>query len=1116
MAEKPNALVTTNNGYASDSKVGSRELSSLLKLAGGSVRRSDLVRLCVNILLRHGLCSLVAAFGMGKHCLAAQVAVRMQTLGFEVRIFRFSRRSFDNSIRRLRKFSFGVRDACKGGFQVLALVEDIAPLDEDVVARAAQFIDSMVQSGAKVLVLLEPAAEMLLDDLPNTRVLRSQDLLVSDAELASWPSSASSLGAGVFSSITHRIPALASALCKESSSPVLGAPVTKGPLSAACSRLLLHALGPDLIEEERLLRAAMAALGNGTFEELALLGLSVSDELLSLIERDSPLFGVRVHDATFSLAACTDEDVARVLSESFQRQDWCVRFVDALVARGDYSRAAALCQTCVAEGDQFAQALAHPFEFFDVGRGAFVLSSLEASEHKNDERADVDVALDGLAALGLSVEAPPTEPSAGAHAGDGGPEARDANDSGGYSPAEGPLERLRKTMEPLRCGRPCGGKLAGRDRVRLQSALAQLSAIVRKDVGLADGRMGALLLDEGEGSGDRVCRCLAAHIRFYVLMTRGEYLEAFRRLMVDSSLRADISPHPTLLSCVLQEDFELVRRLLGDPISPSDDVALLCARDFLAERAPAKLAEDLETRRELLDGIERGERPPARTERWLAKMEQEGNAVALAFGHAAMAMSVAMAGAWRQATVRASEAGEWARIARLCDLELFSGLLRMMVSVPGGAGRGPRRISQKGRQLAFADMWLEGTVDTAICWDQPEEGPSREMKVLSDAVRAAVGGDGVALRKAALAMGEQAPGASTALAAECLASLDDVASRALLEVLPRTWRSPMSVAAYRGRASERPSRRVRAPRPPKTRTPGVSGRGPSGRPGLEVRLLGGFAAVVGGRPVPDDSWKRAASKTLLAMLAVAPGHSMGRFELVEALWPGTDFSRGKESLYSALSSLRKALGQRGSGVRYIVGEAGRVRLSEDCVSVDVDQFMEKMNFVAAGGSDAALVERCVELSGEYRGGIVPLASDANGMFRRCREELSRRYSDALVLGAEAALRMHDARRATWLAHAAAAETPLREDVEASLLRALVADGRGMEAVERYADYARRMVTEVGQPPSGKLRNLCRELGVEAGESGAATVRASAANVFASAPAACVGVGAAPEADAPTR
>ena len=268
--------------------------------------------------------------------------------------------------------------------------------------------------------------------------------------------------------------------------------------------------------------------------------------------------------------------------------------------------------------------------------------------------------------------------------------------------------------------------------------------------------------------------------------------------------------------------------------------------------------------------------------------------------------------------------------------------------------------------------------------------------------------------------------------------------------------------------------------------------------------------------MPDDSWKRAASKTLLAMLAVAPGHSMGRFELVEALWPGTDFSRGKESLYSALSSLRKALGQRGSGVRYIVGEAGRVRLSEDCVSVDVDQFMEKMNFVAAGGSDAALVERCVELSGEYRGGIVPLASDANGMFRRCREELSRRYSDALVLGAEAALRMHDARRATWLAHAAAAETPLREDVEASLLRALVADGRGMEAVERYADYARRMVTEVGQPPSGKLRNLCRELGVEAGESGAATVRASAANVFASAPAACVGVGAAPEADAPTR
>jgi predicted ATPase len=53
---------------------------------------------------------------------------------------------------------------------------------------------------------------------------------------------------------------------------------------------------------------------------------------------------------------------------------------------------------------------------------------------------------------------------------------------------------------------------------------------------------------------------------------------------------------------------------------------------------------------------------------------------------------------------------------------------------------------------------------------------------------------------------------------------------------------------------------------------------------VRISLLGGFSVVVDGRPVAEH-WRLRKAKTLVKLLALAPGHRLHRESVVEALWP---------------------------------------------------------------------------------------------------------------------------------------------------------------------------------------------------------------------------------------
>ena len=105
--------------------------------------------------------------------------------------------------------------------------------------------------------------------------------------------------------------------------------------------------------------------------------------------------------------------------------------------------------------------------------------------------------------------------------------------------------------------------------------------------------------------------------------------------------------------------------------------------------------------------------------------------------------------------------------------------------------------------------------------------------------------------------------------------------------------------------------------------------------GCEIRLLGGFAVTVDGRPIPDGAWRHRRAADLVKLLALSPWHRLHREQAMDALWPELSAEAGGANLRKAAHFARRAMGNDAS----IILEGGSVALwPEADVDVDVDRF----------------------------------------------------------------------------------------------------------------------------------------------------------------------------------
>ena len=233
---------------------------------------------------------------------------------------------------------------------------------------------------------------------------------------------------------------------------------------------------------------------------------------------------------------------------------------------------------------------------------------------------------------------------------------------------------------------------------------------------------------------------------------------------------------------------------------------------------------------------------------------------------------------------------------------------------------------------------------------------------------------------------------------------------------------------------------------------------------LEIRLLGPFEVVAGGRPAEISGSKRHA---LLAFLALRRGRVASVDELIEALWGDQLPSAPRNALQHHVARLRAALGQdtvAASSDGYALMEAA---------SVDALRFEELLGEarIALREGDASRAAESIPLAlGLWRGPALQGLTEATWFSSEARRLEALRV-DALEEQFEAALALGEHREIVSELRAAVEESPFRERLWGQLMLALYGSGRQADALESFQEARGVLEEQLGLEPGPELRRV---------------------------------------------
>ncbi len=103
-------------------------------------------------------------------------------------------------------------------------------------------------------------------------------------------------------------------------------------------------------------------------------------------------------------------------------------------------------------------------------------------------------------------------------------------------------------------------------------------------------------------------------------------------------------------------------------------------------------------------------------------------------------------------------------------------------------------------------------------------------------------------------------------------------------------------------------------------------------PPLSLHAFGKFRVFSGGNEVHDKLWKTRKSKYIFAYLATQSGKDVSDEKIMDTFWPDNPPEKARQSLYAALSHMRKAMesgGEAGENERVVLARKGFYKFNED-------------------------------------------------------------------------------------------------------------------------------------------------------------------------------------------
>ena len=235
---------------------------------------------------------------------------------------------------------------------------------------------------------------------------------------------------------------------------------------------------------------------------------------------------------------------------------------------------------------------------------------------------------------------------------------------------------------------------------------------------------------------------------------------------------------------------------------------------------------------------------------------------------------------------------------------------------------------------------------------------------------------------------------------------------------------------------------------------------------MEIRMLGPLLVRRhDGSGVRDDEWRTSKTLDLLRLLALHNGEAVPVRAIVDLLWPGVAESRGRASLRTAASQLRKALGED-----CVERRIGGLVLVDSWVDVQTFEGLLTEAATCARVGDHQGTVAAVKHAEALWVGDLDLPEHPGEWMYEARERLHRLRCRALLDAAEAAAAVCWMRDSLAFAERAASLAP-SEEASRALMRALAGVGEIEKALEIFERTRRDLAREYGADPSPQTRAL---------------------------------------------
>jgi DNA-binding SARP family transcriptional activator len=218
---------------------------------------------------------------------------------------------------------------------------------------------------------------------------------------------------------------------------------------------------------------------------------------------------------------------------------------------------------------------------------------------------------------------------------------------------------------------------------------------------------------------------------------------------------------------------------------------------------------------------------------------------------------------------------------------------------------------------------------------------------------------------------------------------------------------------------------------------------------VRIELLGRFRVVVGDREIAEAEWRTRRARELVALLALADGHSLARDRVIEQLWPHLDASAGAANLRKAAHHARRALGDQEA----LVLRGERVELFPDReVEVDAARFLA----AAARALEQPDPDSCATVTALVGGELLP-DSPYEAWAQEPRRQVHSRLCELLRVGGR------------W--ERLFEVEPTDEAACRELMRDALNAGRRHVAIRLYERLRLAMARELGARPDAETREL---------------------------------------------